>query len=177
MPRDTPSATLANLDTILTSTFTPLSELDENYQHYMEYICEILSDNNIFHTSMIDKDDQEFIDYTNNVTSLEHYLKYAISQEAIDLSALKVESDYYDNDEIYNALCDYIIEYLSTDSEFDKLVIKVMLQSGMITGDAVVQLLYDQGILNVDGDTENPESGDYACHAGTGYLFRFSDRD
>lgn len=47
----------------------------------------------------------------------------------IDLSALKVESDYYDNDEIYNALCDYIIEYLSTDSEFDKLVIKVMLQS------------------------------------------------
>ena len=34
-------ATLDNLDTILTSTFTPLSELDENYQHYMEYICEI----------------------------------------------------------------------------------------------------------------------------------------
>ncbi len=159
-------ATLDNLYTILTSTFTPLSELDENYQHYMEYICEVLSDNNIFHTSMIDKDDQEFIDYTNNVTSLEHYLKYAISQEAIDLSALKVESDYYDNDEIYNALCDYIIEYLSTDSEFDKLVIKVMLQSGMITGDAVVQLLYDQGILNVDGDTEYQEylAGNYGAY-------------
>ena len=79
---------------------------------------------------------------------------------------MKVESDYYDNDEIYNALCDYIIEYLSTDSEFDKLVIKVMLQSGMITGDAVVQLLYDQGILNVDGDTEYQEylAGNYGAY-------------
>lgn len=88
------------------------------------------------------------------------------ARSMIDLSALKVESDYYDNDEIYNALCDYIIEYLSTDSEFDKLVIKVMLQSGMITGDAVVQLLYDQGILNVDGDTEYQEylAGNYGAY-------------
>lgn len=159
-------ATLDSIDRILTKDFTPLSELDENYQHYMEYICEFLSDENVFHTSMIDKDDQEFIDYTSNVTSLEHYLKYAISKEAIELSALNVESDYYDNDEIYNALCDYILEYLSTDTEFDKLVIKVMLQSGEISGDSVVQLLYDQGILNVDGDTEYQEysAGNYGAY-------------
>ena len=159
-------ATLDSIDRILTKDFTPLSELDENYQHYMEYICEFLSEEDVFHTSMIDKDDQEFIDYTSDLTSLEHYLKYAISKEAIDLSALNVESDYYDNDEIYSALCDYIIEYLSTDTEFDKLVIKVMLQSGEISGDSVVQLLYDQGILNVDGDTEYLEysAGNYGAY-------------
>ncbi len=159
-------ATLDSIDRILTKDFTPLSELDENYQHYMEYICEFLSEEDVFHTSMIDKDDQEFIDYTSDLTSLEHYLKYAISKEAIDLSALNVESDYYDNDEIYSALCDYIIEYLSTDTEFDKLVIKVMLQSGEISGDSVVQLLYDQGILNVDGDTEYQEysAGNYGAY-------------
>ena len=41
-----------------------------------------------------------------------------------------------------------------------------MLQSGMITGDAVVQLLYDQGILNVDGDTEYQEylAGNYGAY-------------
>lgn len=159
-------ATLDSIERILTKDFTPLSGLDENYQGYMEYICEMLSDTNVFHTSMIEKDDKEFIDYTNNVTSLEHYLKYAISKEAIDLSALNVESDYYDNDEIYQALCDYIIETLSKDTEFDKLVIKVMLQSGEISGDAVVQLLYDQGILNVDGDTEYQEylAGNYGAY-------------
>ncbi len=159
-------ATLDSIERILTKDFTPLSGLDENYQGYMEYICEMLSDTNVFHTSKIEKDDKEFIDYTNNVTSLEHYLKYAISKEAIDLSALNVESDYYDNDEIYQALCDYIIETLSKDTEFDKLVIKVMLQSGEISGDAVVQLLYDQGILNVDGDTEYQEylAGNYGAY-------------
>ena len=159
-------ATLDSINRILTKDFTPLSELDENYQHYMEYICEFLSEEDVFHTSMIDKDDKEFIDYTSGLTSLEHYLKYAISKEAIDLSALNVESDYYDNDEIYSALCDYIIEYLSADTEFDKLVIKVMLQSGEISGDSVVQLLYDQGILNVDGDTEYQEysAGNYGAY-------------
>ena len=150
-------STINRIDDILTTSFTPLSELDQTYQDYMEYICEILSENDIFQSSMIDKEDQEFIDYTSNVTSLEHYLKYAISQEAIDISALQVESDYYDNDEIYNALCDYIIEYLKQDSEFDKLVIKDMLKSGEISGNMVVQLLYDQGVLNVDGDTDYQE--------------------
>lgn len=158
--------TLSNIDRILTEDFTPLSGLDETYQNYMEYICEFLSSNGIFHTSMIDSDDKEFLDYINNVTSLEHYLKYAISIEAIELSDLEVASDYYDNDEIYDALCDYILEYLRQDTEFDKQIIKVMLKSGEISGDAVVQLLYDQGILTVDGDTEYQEymSGNYGAY-------------
>ncbi len=158
--------TLANIDRILTQDFTPLSQLDTTYQDYMEYICEFLSDNGVFHTSMIDNNDQEFLDYTNNMTSLEHFLKYAISIEAIELSDLKVQSDYYDNDEIYDALCDYILEYLRQDTEFDKQIIKDMLQSGEISGDAVVQLLYDQDILTVDGDTEYQEylSGNYGAY-------------
>ena len=158
--------TIQNIEDILTTSFTPLSQLDDTYQDYMEYICELLSDNDIFHSSMIDKEDPEFIDYTSNVTSLEHYLKYAISQKAIDLSALQVESDYYDNDEIYNVLCDYIIEYLKQDSEFDKLVIKDMLKSGEISGNIVIQLLYDQGILNADGDTDYQEylSGSFSAY-------------
>ena len=158
--------TLSNIERILTKDFTPLSELDETYQNYMEYICEFLSSNGIFHTSMIDSNDKEFLDYINNVTSLEHYLKYAISIEAIELSDLEVASDYYDNDEIYDALCDYILEYLRQDTEFDKQIIKVMLKSGEISGDAVVQLLYDQGILTVDGDTEYREylAGNYGAY-------------
>lgn len=158
--------TISNIDRILTEDFTPLSGLDETYQNYMEYICEALSNNGIFHTSMIDSNDKEFINYINNVTSLEHYLKYAISIEAIELADLDVASDYYDNDEIYDALCEYIIDYLRNDPEFDKQVIKVMLKSGEISGDTVVKLLYDQGILTVDGDTEYQEylAGNYGAY-------------
>lgn len=147
-------STLDELNKILTVDFTPLSGLNEYYREHMEYICEMLSENDVLHTSLIDQSDQEFIDYTNNLTSLEHYLKYAISIEAIDIDALHVESDYYDNDEIYAALCDYILQTLSEDTEFDKQILRVMLQSGEISGATVVHLLYDQEILNPDGDQE-----------------------
>lgn len=149
--------TLTTIDNILTKDFTPLSELSVEYQNYMEYICEVLSANGIFNTSLISNTDKEFIDYTNNVTSLEHYLKYAISVEAIDISSFEAESDYYDTDEIYNLLCDYIINYLNLDTEFDKLIIKSMIQSGEISGYDVVDLLYEQEVLNEEGDIEYEE--------------------
>ena len=149
--------TLTTIDNILTKDFTPLSELSVEYQNYMEYICEVLSANGIFNTSLISNTDKEFIDYTNNVTSLEHYLKYAISVEAIDISSFEAESDYYDTDEIYNLLCDYIINYLNLDTEFDKLIIKSMIQSGEISGYDVVDLLYEQEVLNEEGDVEYEE--------------------
>lgn len=149
--------TLNRIDSILTSEFTPVANLSTEYQNYMEYICEILGKNGIYDRTMIPSDDQEFIDYTSGATSLEHYLKYAISIEAIDISSLDAESNYYDTDEIYKLLCDYIIKYLNLDTEFDKQIIKVMLQSGKISGDNVVHLLYLQGVLEEDYDKEYEE--------------------
>ncbi len=148
---------LNELDSILTEKFTPVEQLDEEYQGYMEYICEILNVNNILTTSMISPYDQEYLDYTENKTSLEHYLKYAISIEAIDISSFEVESSYYDTDEIYDLLCEYIINYLSTDPEFDKLVLRYMIESDKITGDDMVHLLYDQGVLREQNDLEYEE--------------------
>ena len=149
--------TLKNINNILTVDYTPLSGLSTTYQDYMEYICEFLSENGIFNTSLISKDDEEFINYTSNLTSLEHYLKYAISVEAIDISSFEAESSYYDTDEIYDLLCEYIINYLSLDTEFDKLIVENMIQSGEISGYDVVNLLYEQEILSVEGDTEYQE--------------------
>ncbi|MBE5945882.1 MAG: hypothetical protein E7259_02925 [Lachnospiraceae bacterium] len=146
--------TLEKIDKILTEDFTPVSALSSEYQEYMEYICEILVKNDIFDNSLISPDDQEFINYTSGLTSLEHYLKYAISIEAIDVTYFEAESNYYDTDEIYELLCDYIINYLNLDTEFDKMLIHVMIQYGEISGDDMVELLYLQGILKQDGDLE-----------------------
>ena len=149
--------TLAEINDILTKDYTPLSELSLEYQEYMEYICEVLTKNDIFNSSLISADDPEFIKYTNNETSLEHYLKYAISIEAIDLSLLDAKSDYYDSDEIYLLLCDYVNNYLALDTEFDKLIVKNMIKSNEISGDDIVNLIYLQGILNPDSDKEYEE--------------------
>lgn len=148
---------LTKINNILTKDFTPLKDLPSNYQNYMEYICEILSENGIFNTSLIDYEDPEYINYTEDQTSLEHYLKYAISIEAIDISKIDAQSNYYDTDEIYSLLCEYIINYLSLDTEFDKLIIKDMLQSSKISGYDVVKLIYDQGVLSTVGDEEYVE--------------------
>ena len=149
--------TIQQISDIMSKDFTPLSELSDEYQDYMEYICEILSKEGVFNSSLIATDDKEFIDYTNNLTSLEHYMKYAISIEAIDITRLDAKSDYYDNDEIYDLLCDYVVNYLNLDTEFDKLIIKNMIKSSEITGDNVVNLIYLQGILNPELDKEYEE--------------------
>lgn len=149
--------TLSRIDIILTVDQPPLYELSSEYQDYMEYICEALSRNDIFDTSMISSSDSEFIAYTSSQTSLAHYLKYAISVEAIDISSIEAVSDYYDTDEIYDLLCEYIINYLSLDPEFDKQVTKVMIKSGEISGNEVIELLYSQGVLNADGDADYAE--------------------
>lgn len=149
--------TINRIDDILKVNNTILGEMSEEYQAYMEYICEILVENNIFNNSLISYEDPEFILYTTNQSSLRHYLEYAISLEAIDISSFEAKSDYYDTEELYMLLCDYIINYLNEDPEFDKLLVKVMIQSGEISGKSVVDLLYLQGVLNSDGDTEYAE--------------------
>lgn len=149
---------LIQLESILTTTHTPLSELSEEYRDYMEYICEFLSKEGIFDTSLIDANAPEFIKYTNDETSLEQYLKYAISLEAIDISSFDADNSYYDTDEIYDLLCEYIVKYLSEDQEFDKHIIEYMLKSNAITGNDVIELLYIQGVLD---STKDPEYTDF----------------
>lgn len=158
--------TIDKLNRILTTDFTPLSDLTVEYQDYMEYICQILRDEGIYDGSLIDKSSDTFINYSNNLISLEEYLKYAISVEAIDISSIDAESAYYDNDEIYNLLCEYVINYFDTDTEFDKQVIKSMIKSGEISGYSIVELIYAQGVLNPDNDIEYEEfkRGEYDAY-------------
>ena len=52
--------------------------------------------------------------------SLKDYLTYAASQNWIDISKFSTEGDYLDSDEVYQALTDYLIDYLKTDTRFLK---------------------------------------------------------
>lgn len=144
--------TLSRLDDILNVSHTPLHDLTLQYQDYMEFICEQLSEMGIYNPSKIDKSDAAYVSYINNSISLCEYLKYAISQGAIDISGISTKSDYYDTDEIYNVLTEYILKEFENNTSFDKLVFKYMIISGELTGSQVINLLYDQGILNMATD-------------------------
>jgi penicillin-binding protein 2 len=146
--------TLNTLSDILKNSHTPLYNLSGQYQDYMEFICETLSDKGIYDTSAVDKESDTYNDYINCEISLYDYLKYCISQGVISIDDIETNSDYYDTDEIYDVLVDYILKEFEDDSDFDKLVFKYMILSGEITGSQVIYLLYDQNVLNSTTDED-----------------------
>ena len=148
------SSTLSRLDDILNVSHTALYNLTEQYQDYMEFICEELSDDGIYDTSVISNTDSTYTAYINNEISLCEFLKYAISQGAIDISGIGAESDYYDTDEIYDVLTEYILKDFENNTDFDKLIFKYMILSGELSGSQVINLLYDQGVFDSIDDED-----------------------
>lgn len=147
-------STIERLDRIISTENTPICDLTLEYQNYIDYVWEVLRNTEVYDSSKIDRDSITFKKYAANAISFEEYLKYAISVEAIDISAVDADSTYYDNDEIYVLLCDYIINYLKEDTEFDKRVVKSMIELGEISGYSVVELLYLQGVFSSNNDME-----------------------
>ena len=146
--------TLDRLDSILNTTHTPLYDLNEYYQEYMEYICEILGDAGIYSRSTVPDDDVVLTSYINNEISLYEYLMHCISLGAIDISEISADSTYYDTDEIYQVVSAYILEALENDTDFDKQIFANMILSGELTGGQVIDLLFDQEILDESTDED-----------------------
>lgn len=148
------SNTLSRLDDILNSSHTPLYNLNKYYQEYMEYICVILGNAGIYSRSVVPDDDTVLESYINNQISLYEYLMHCISIGAIDISVISTESDYYDTDEIYQVVSAYILETLENDTDFDKQIFSNMILSGELTGGQVIELLFDQEILDENTDED-----------------------
>ena len=136
---------------------------DEETQEYLSYICnDLLRDTlGIISRDAVDTSDATYKAWTTDESiSLKDYLTYATSQGWINISSFSPEGEYLDSDEIYQALTAYIIDYLSTDTGFSKLLYKYMLLGDVISGQEVCLVLYEQGILDKnDGAYENLASG------------------
>ena len=136
---------------------------DEETQEYLSYICnDLLRDTlGIISKDAIDTSDATYKAWTTDETiSLKDYLTYATSQGWIDISSFSPEGEYLDSEKIYQALTEYIIDYLSTDTGFSKLLYKYMLQEDTISGQEICLVLYEQGVLDKnDDDYENLASG------------------
>ena len=133
---------------------TAYKNLSEESQEYVSYIVNLLEKNEILNTSLINEEDEVYRDWKNRRCSLRKYLRHAISSEWIDISSFDIESDYYDADEIYDALVDYIIKELKGQEEFDKILYRYMITSKKLSGKNVCLLLFDQDILDKNDDYE-----------------------
>ncbi len=157
---------LSRIQSILVRENTAMNNLDDEYTAYMEYIYSTLATNSIYNTKTVASTDETYKEYLAGNISLGTYLQYAINQGAIDISSFDLSSDYYDSQEVYNALVEYIQNILSNDTEFDKLIMKYMLKSNNVSGEQVIHILFEQNILDKSKDEDYAKfiSGDLTAY-------------
>ena len=127
-------------------------DLPNEYQAYSTYIVTKLKSLGIFDSSAIDTSSDVQNSWTSEEMAVNKYLIYAIEQNWIDITKYESEAKYADTEELYNDLIDYVIDYLSTDSNFERLVYKYLLLDDGITGSQLCMILYDQGVLSKDDE-------------------------
>ena len=140
----------------LTSS-NPAAYKDESkeVQEYLSYICDtVLRDTlGVIDKNAVDSSDATYQAWANDQSiSLKDYLNYAASQNWIDISQISTSGEYLDSTEIYQALTDYVISYLKTDTGFSKLLYKYMLQEDTISGEELCVVLYEQGVLSKEDE-------------------------
>lgn len=127
-------------------------DLNEENQDYFNYIIDRLKKYGILIESSIDTTDEVYQRWKDGAISPKDYLNHAISKNWIDITKFTVEEKYSDSTEIYDALCNYIIEDIFTETEFSKIIYEYLIQAETITGKQLCLILFDQGVLPYDED-------------------------
>ena len=139
----------------LTETLTAYEKLDMEYQVYESHIAEMLYNDGIIMREKVDTKDAAYIAWTTDeVISLNEYLKYCIAMNWIDVSKLKLEGQYSDSEQIYTKIVDYIFEQLEEDDSFIKKVYRFMIKNDLISGYQICRVLLEQGIVELTAEEE-----------------------
>lgn len=137
-------------------------DMSKEVRAYLSYITnDMLTQNaGILVSEKIDTNDDIYKAWREEESiNIYEYLNYAISQNWIDTSKLKdyisEGGEYSAAGELYQALVNYIVEYLNDNNSFDKLIYKYMIKSGKVTGRQICMMLYEQEVLKYDETAYN----------------------
>lgn len=148
-----------------------MSGLPNEYVSYMVFIYDLLTNEKIVNTSLIDQHGETYLSWKNDTTSLRDYLYSGISEGWIDIKGLLGTENivkYQDSDYIYAKISDYIIEKINDNEAFDKIIYKYMIINDELSGKTLLMALYEQGVLTWDEDAY------YALKEGSsGYAYEF----
>ncbi len=129
------------------------NQMSDELLDYVTYVMDLLKKDGILLTSKINTSDAMYGKWRDGDLSPKEYLLHCISSQWIDIAALDVDSKYADTTEIYNALCNYVLEEAKVDKAFAKYVYKYMVPRNEITGKQICLILFEQGALDYDDDT------------------------
>ena len=105
----------------------------------------------ILDSGAVDYSDDTYTEWSQGNISLYVYLNYAISRNWINTVNLS-GSSYSSSAEIYQAILDYVEEYIESDSGLDRLIYENLIQDGTVTGAQICAIVYEQGVLDMDED-------------------------
>ncbi len=142
------------LDTYLSMDNTVTNDKAGDMEDYLDYFYSALKSNGLL-IADIPSDDQTLADYKNDKISLSAFLKYAITNNWIDLSKLGVGEEYYYTEELYDKLIDHTKKILKTDDNFNKMIYRNLVFSYKLSGREICLLLFDQGVLEYKDEDVN----------------------
>lgn len=144
---------LERIEEELVDKRTVYNKLSVEYKVYENYIEDVLLDNGILISDKISNSDQTYIKWAKEETiSLAEYINYAISQNWIDNDKLPLSDAYSDSTEIYRGIIDVVLEALSNDEDFDKIIFKYIIKADSISPRVTCQCLIDQNNVEIDND-------------------------
>ena len=133
----------------------PYKSLSKEMQEYQSYIVNSFLNvqTKILPSSAVNKDDPVYLAWAKEESiSLREYLIYAASQSWIDITAFSPEGAYLDSEEIFRQLVDYMLGRLPESLEFRNMLYRYLILEGRISGQQLVQVLYDQDIFHKDDE-------------------------
>ena len=124
-------------------------------EEYLQFLYSKLGSSgwDVLNSSAINQKDEEYLNYVDNKLSLSKFLQYSITQGWVNLDRLNIGSEYYDTNELYQYLYEYIVNHLRDDSEYQNKIYRTLIFNYTLKGRDVSLLLYDQGVLKEDMDT------------------------
>jgi len=154
---------VAELHEELTGDGTIYRELPKELQVYESFIVNELG---LLEETAVDTADETYVSWTENKDiSLKDYLKYAEKTNWIHREMLPEQEGYLTSEEIYQAIVEKILNQLSNNNIFDRMIIKYMLLDDAVTGMEVCNLLYEQGIFSKDDkEYEALQSGNLGAY-------------
>lgn len=128
-------------------------DLSDDMEDFVTYFYTALKNEGIVLTDEIDTSDTTYKNYQAGKISLSKYLQYAISENWVDLSVLKIGDSYFSTEEIYEKLVDYGFDtILEDDSTFIKMIYSYLIYHYKISGKDCCLLLFDQGDIKYNAE-------------------------
>lgn len=137
---------------LMSQTAAPVNALSEEMQAYMQYIYSYLSseEGGVIIKAAQDSATEESLAWKEDRISLRDYLYSGIRNNWIDATKLGIESEYSNEDDVFEALVNYVFENLEEDTAFTKKIYRYLINNNVVSGKELCLALYAQDILAYD---------------------------